>query len=94
MKKVYLVFHEFTVDGGFGDAIPCEDFIMAFDNLEDAQTFVERFSKPHAYEKPYDTLYCGELFIRNIDVPTHDEIDFDKVDTEGFWWLYNEVLED
>ena len=45
MNKIYLVNHCFDVDGGFGDAILQEEVICGFDNREDADEFVEKYSK-------------------------------------------------
>ena len=50
MNKIYLVNHCFDVDGGFGDAIPQEEVICGFDNREDANGFVEKYSNPHIYD--------------------------------------------
>lgn len=47
MNKIYLVNHCFDEDGGFGDAIPQEEVICGFDNREDANRFVEKYSNPH-----------------------------------------------
>lgn len=51
MNKIYLVNHCFDVDGGFGDAIPQEEVICGFDNREDANRFVEKYSNPHIYDR-------------------------------------------
>ena len=56
MNKIYLVNHCFDVDGGFGDAIPQEEVICGFDNREDANEFVEKYSNPHIYDSPYASL--------------------------------------
>ena len=50
MNKIYLVNHCFDVDGGFGDAIPQEEVICGFDNREDANGFVEKYSNPHIHD--------------------------------------------
>ena len=51
MNKIYLVNRCFDVDGGFGDAIPQEEVICGFDNREDANRFVEKYSNPHIYDR-------------------------------------------
>lgn len=55
-NKFYLVNHCFDVDGGFGDAILQEEVICGFDNREDADEFVEKYSNPHIYDSPYASL--------------------------------------
>lgn len=44
------------MDGGFGDAILQEEVICGFDNREDADEFVEKYSNPHIYDSPYASL--------------------------------------
>lgn len=68
MKTVYDVIHLYDEDGGFGDAVGCEEKILTFEKKEDAEKFVELFSKSRVYDKPYMRLYCGELEIREAEV--------------------------
>jgi len=92
MDKIYQVFHVYDVDGGFGDAVMRQDIIATFECYEDAKAFVDRFSKPHVYDKPYAKLSCGELVIYESDVVGKGAIDLDNENTNSFWWLHNEVL--
>ena len=79
MNKIYLVIHCFDVDGGFGDAIPQEEVICGFDNREDANGFVEKYSNPHIYDSPYASLECGILRV--------EELNMTPPDREDMWWL-------
>lgn len=79
MNKIYLVNHCFDVDGGFGDAIPQEEVICGFDNREDANGFVEKYSNPHSYDSPYASLECGILRV--------EELNMTPPDREDMWWL-------
>ena len=79
MNKIYLVNHCFDVDGGFGDAIPQEEVICGFDNREDANGFVEKYSNPHIYDSPYASLECGILRV--------EELNMTPPDREDMWWL-------
>lgn len=79
MNKIYLVNHYFDVDGGFGDAIPQEEVICGFDNREDANGFVEKYSNPHIYDSPYASLECGVLRV--------EELNMTQPDREDMWWL-------
>lgn len=79
MNKIYLVNHCFDVDGGFGDAILQEEVICDFDNREDADEFVEKYSNPHIYDSPYASLECGILRV--------EELNMTPPDREDMWWL-------
>lgn len=79
MNKIYLVKHCFDVDGGFGDAILQEEVICGFDNREDADEFVEKYSNPHIYDSPYASLECGVLRV--------EELNMTQPDREDMWWL-------
>ena len=67
------------VVGGFGDAIPQEEVICGFDNREDANRFVEKYSNPHIYDSPYASLECGVLRV--------EELNMTQPDREDMWWL-------
>lgn len=87
MNKVYIVKHCYEVDGGFGDAIYCEDTVVVFSTREKADEFVEKYSKPHVYDIPYACLTCGKLEVMEMN------IDEEPKDTDDFWWLTNEVID-
>lgn len=92
MEKIYQVVHNYDTDGGFGDAIWQRDVVAVFEDLDDAKAFVERFAKPHVYEKPYAYLFCGELEIDEVNIMKKG-VNLDEIDTEDFWWLRNKVLD-
>ena len=75
---IYGVFHIYDVDGGFGDAIECEDLICVFKTMEEATAFAEANANPHIYDSPYADLKCGQLEVRLL--PT-------VVDRDQMWWL-------
>lgn len=81
--EIYIVTHEYGVDGGFGDAVYTEDIIEAFESEEDAEAFVARYQNPHVYSRPYDDLECGTLKIKTIALRHPGE----EPDITGFWWL-------
>ena len=77
MKTIYDVIHIYDEDGGFGDAVTCEEKILTFEKEEDADKFVELFSKERVYDKPYMKLYCGTLEVREsevLDTPNIEEL--------------------
>lgn len=87
--KVYQVFHLYDEDGGFGDAIPQEQILITFGNLEDANAFVKRFENPHVYDHPYQDLHCGKLIVMESDVIEKGGLDldeFEKNEAKNFWW--------
>ena len=93
MDKIYQVVHEYDADGGFGDAIWQRDVVAVFENEDDAKAFVERFAKPHVYDKPYDYLCCGSLTINEVEI-LKKGANLDEIDAEDFWWLTNKVLDE
>ena len=90
--EIYQVIHEYDEAGGFGDAVPEEKVVAVFAKEEDAHAFVEKYAKPHAYEKPYSYLWCGELSVRVMEISNSLE-EFETENGTNFWWLTNNVLE-
>lgn len=72
------VFHEYDVDGGFGDAIPSKDLVLVVATRKEAENFVKAYASPHVYEEPYAPLRCGKLVIEELPTSA-DEVDM--------WWL-------
>ena len=86
MNKIYEVIHYYDEDGGFGDSVPVSDTVARFSDEKKAKEFVEKYAKPHAYEKPYAYLFCGTLRIREVEIDT-------CWSEENMWWLDNNVIE-
>jgi hypothetical protein len=80
--KLYNVYHVYDVDGGYGDAVGEENFVVAFERETDAKAFVEKYSKPYVYKRPYEELYCNEFTIRETEIITHAEFDINKTPKE------------
>ena len=76
--KIYSVFHNYDVDGGFGDAVGCTDLIAIFEKEEDAEAYVEKYNNPHVYEEPYASLYAGELTIKENEIVLHKDFDINN----------------
>lgn len=58
-KKLYAIYHGYSVDGGYGDAIWEEEMtglVWATQNEIDA--YVKKYNKPVVYDHPYDDLVC------------------------------------
>lgn len=60
-KKMFLIYHEYDVDGGYGDAVPCRDLLYIVDDETVAKDYVERFSNEYVYDRPYADLMAGKL---------------------------------
>lgn len=85
--EIYQVIHTYDVDGGFGDAVGCEDVIATFEKAEDAEAFVNRYSNGHVYDIPYAELEQGSLYYKAVDIISHKEFDLERT---GFDLLYND----
>lgn len=80
--KVYNVYHVYDVDGGFGDAVETDVLIATFENEDDAKAFVEKYSKPEVYDRPYSELWHHKLVISETEIITHAEFDINKAPNE------------
>lgn len=85
--KIYNVYHAYDVDGGCGDATRTEEFVAAFASKEDAQAFVEQYSKPYVYDTPYAELYCNQFGIIETEIITHSEFDINKTPSDYGAWI-------
>ena len=56
-----------------------EEVICGFDNREDDNSFVEKYSNPHIYDSPYASLECGVLQV--------EELNMTQPDRGDMWWL-------
>lgn len=63
---IYLVEHCYDVDGGFGDAIPRTDVVVAFTNEDAAIEYVEKYNTRVVYDSPYADLEEGMLVVTPI----------------------------
>lgn len=70
--KIYEIIHEFDEDGGFGDAVCVMESLGLFSSIQEAEKIVGTLtSEPLAYDRPYATLYFGDVYIkeRELDAP-------------------------
>ena len=75
-KHLWNVFHEYDVDGGFGDAIPQRDLVgTAFASEYEVDQYLKKWDKPEVYEKPYASLYNHGISVERAEVsPSLEEI--------------------
>ena len=76
--KIYNVYHVYDVDGGYGDAVPTESLVASFESEMDAKEFVQTYSNPFVYKKPYEELCCNDYIVREAELITHAEFDINN----------------
>ena len=86
--KVYNVYHEYDVDGGFGDAVNKSVLVATFESEMDAKAFVDKYSNPYVYDRPYAKLYCNQLVIEEMEIITHAKFNINKAPNAygTTWW--------
>lgn len=65
-RVVYVVFADFDVDGGFGDAIATKEPIVVFSNKYEADEYVRENNEPHTYDSPWDDLKEGGCHVEEV----------------------------
>ena len=73
--KIYLVMHKFCNEDYDGNTMLGEEIITSFSTKETAERFVLKWSNPHSLPKPYDGIYLGELYIKEL---TLDSVNIDE----------------
>ncbi|MDI6667068.1 hypothetical protein QMA56_05005 [Leuconostoc falkenbergense] len=68
MGKIYLVYEDTDVDGGFGDAVETKNVVAVFRNKEKAHEYIKKNDNPHIYDRPYNDLYTGGLHIEEANL--------------------------
>lgn len=78
IQPIYVISHVYDVDGGFGDAVQVEDVLGFVVGAKVADEYVEKYSKPEVYDRPYSDLYHHTLIARRIDPLNVNEDPFSK----------------
>ena len=78
--KIYMIIHQYDVDGGFGDAIPREEVLWTTTSKALAEAYVAKWNDTFVYDQPYadlekNTLDIREMVINNFSVDTMPSID-------------------
>lgn len=93
-EKLYIVYHVYDVDGGFGDAMTRESpLFVATESV--AKQYCEKWDNEHTYEFPYCELRCGFLYCKELPVEI-TESDIDKpphVITGNSHWAFDKHSE-
>lgn len=75
---MYVIKHEYTVDGGFGDAVLTESTVGVVETEAEAKIYCTKWKNPHDYDMPYAYLSCGDLYyeeippIKDLNKPPHE----------------------
>lgn len=72
---IYNVYHIYEVADEYGNAMCADDYVASFESETDAKAFVEKYSKPYVYAKPYQELECNEYVVRPSELITHANFD-------------------
>lgn len=72
---IYNVYHVYEVGDDFGNAIYADDYVASFESETDAKAFVQKYSNPYVYDKPYDELHCNEFVVRESELITSAQFD-------------------
>lgn len=66
---LYQIFHEYDVDGGFGDPVSTTEMIAVVDaTQEQVDEFLKVWDKPRICDHPYGDLYEHHVIARAIPV--------------------------
>ena len=89
MEKVYIIKHEYDVDGGFGDAISREDVVgIVKCSEEDIKKFDEKYNKPEVYDSPYADLECHSIIIEEVTILDISDLESDPYGDGGIFQKY------
>lgn len=69
--KIYAIHHSYGVDGGFGDYVDADNLISVVSTKEEAIRWCKKHERPEIYDRPYDDLDCGTLYVEEIEVMDH-----------------------
>lgn len=67
-KYIYVVYENYDVDGGIGDAIRTRHNVASFLDEKLAKEYVDKYSNSQVYAKPYSNLYRGGLDYEKVDL--------------------------
>ena len=81
---IYQIIHFYDVDGGFGDAVPCEEVIAITTDKAKAEEYVKRYNDPIIYDIPYCDLWAHTLDVREIELT---ELDLDVSPFENDYYF-------
>lgn len=65
---MFIILHEYAVDGGFGDSVYREEVVGCVETEDEANAYIEKWSKPEVYDVPYDELIHKKLKYRKAAV--------------------------
>ena len=82
--KIYQIVHSYDVDGGYGDAVHCEEVIWSTTDKDLADAYVEKWNDPYIYDTPYDWLEKNRLTVREVTIGAFD-VDVPPPETSHYY---------
>ena len=84
-KELWTIYHGYSVDGGYGDAIWEEEAIATVEATEDEiNEFVKKYDNPIVYDHPYDDLTAHHIWANKIEIKDiHDVKPYGEIDYFG-----------
>lgn len=68
-KSLWAIYHEYDLDGGYGDAIPSSEMVgIVMATNDEIADFIKKYNKPIVYDKPYNELCCHVIRVEKIDI--------------------------
>ena len=84
--KIYIIYHDYDVDGGYGDAVDQHEILWICKDEEEAKAYVERWDNPKVYDKPYASLYTNALHYEEHDLYEHITPDMAPYEKENTFY--------
>lgn len=74
-KEFWAIYHGYSVDGGYGDAVWEEEMVGVVSATEnEIQEFIEKYNNPIVYDHPYDDLVAHCIRAEKIKIADISEI--------------------
>lgn len=68
-KKLYAIYHGYSVDGGYGDAVWTEEMTgLVLATQDEIDAYINKYHDPIVYDHPYDDLVCHNLRAEEMTV--------------------------
>ena len=86
----YAIYHIYDEDDGFGDAVEVEELVALCASKARAEAYAKKHDKTHVYDKPYASLKCGKLVVRDLShvkVITKENMDESPWEGNSLWVL-------
>lgn len=90
-RKLYNIFHEYEVDGGFGDPVGTESLVgTVWATEKEIDEFVAKWNKPVVYDIPYYPLTCHAVSVEEVDIVDIDSFEPYEEDVSPYGTIISE----